>query len=115
MTGERAYLLGAGAVIGFALAYALPIVAEWPLAIYEPLAHRFSLGLPAGGVTLGYFGQVLWGLFGGLCGGLIGAGMGLGAAWRGKPLTETTSILAAAWALTALLLVGVYFTWLNWP
>ena len=111
MTGERAYLVGAGAVIGFALAYALPALAGWPLAIYEPLAHRFSLGLPAGGVTLGYFGQVLWGLLGGL----LGAGMGVGAAWRGKSLTEATSILAVAWALTALVLVGAYFTWLNWP
>lgn len=111
MTGERAYLVGAGAVIGFALAYALPIVAGWPLAIYEPLAHRFSLGLPAGGVTLGYFGQVLWGLFGGL----MGAGMGFGAAWRSKPPTEASSILAGAWALTAFVLAGAYFTWLNWP
>jgi hypothetical protein len=115
VTGERAYLVGAGAVIGFALAYALPIVAGWPLAIYEPLAHRFSLGLPAGGVTLGYFGQVLWGLSGGLIGGVLGASVGLGAAWRRKPVTEGAAILAGAWALTALVLVGAYFTWLNWP
>ena len=115
MTGERAYLVGTGAMIGFALAYALPSVAGLPLVIYEPLAHRFSLGLPAGGVTLGYFGQVLWGLLGGLLGSLLGAGMGFGAARRGRSLTEATSILAAAWALTALALVGAYFTWLNWP
>jgi hypothetical protein len=111
VTGERAYLVGAGAAIGFAVAYALPIVAGLPMVIYEPLAHRFSLGLPAGGVTLGYFGQVLWGLLGAL----FGAGVGLGAARRDRPLTEATTILAGAWALTALVLVGAYFTWLNWP
>lgn len=113
MTREsRGYLAVCAALVGFALAYALPGYARLPNLYYDPVARRFFVGLAPGPVPLGYFGQIGYGLVGAA---IFALAIGLGTRFlRREPSRETIG-LAAAWALTFLLLVGAYLTWNNWP
>jgi hypothetical protein len=107
----RAYLALAASAIGFALGYALPIYARLPSLFYDPLARRFIFGPKPGPLPMGYLGQIGWGLVGALAVG--GATHVLSRAK--KTISDQSLLLAAAWVLTALILVGAYFTWNNWP
>ena len=114
MKADRSFLCGCAALIGFALAYALPIYGRLPNPIYDPLAHKWHLAIPGslGPVPMGYLGQVFWGLGGAA----VSAAVVAVATMRQKrPLSERTQALASAWALTAVALVLAYFTWGNWP
>ena len=110
--GLRAYLAACAASVAFGLGYALPPFFHAPNLYYDPVARRFLLGARLGPLPMGYYGQVLWGLG-------LGAGAGL-AAWalcgrRRREPSPATLTLATAWALTSFVVVGIYFTWNNWP
>ena len=100
-------------MIGFALAYSLCDFGAWPRLHYLPYQGTWTLA-PAvsGDVAMVYVGTFLWGLGGGI----VGAGIGGAAAlaWK-KPLPDGALGLLAAWAMTAFLLAGAYYTWNLWP
>ena len=110
--GERSFFAACAALIGFALAYALPIYARLPHHFYDPIARRWMLARSAGPIPMGYVGQIVWGVAGALVAG--GACAIIVARLRHEP-TERAYGLWGAWALSALVLVGAYFTWNNWP
>ena len=108
----RAFVCVCAGAIAFALGYALPILFQVPNFYYDPLARRFFVGERAGSLPMGYYGQIAWALS-------LAALVALGA-WsvtgrRTREPRPGTLTLLTAWALSALVLVGVYFTWSNWP
>ena len=110
--GSRAAVVAAAALIGFALAYAVPVVLGSSNLVYDPLARRFLVAARPAALLMGYYGQLLHGLVGALALGLLA---GLVVARRRRPPAPATTSLLSAWALTLLALVGAYFTWQNWP
>ena len=111
MRRERAYFAVCAASIGWAIGYALPVYARLPNLYYDPQLARWIAGARPGSVPMGYYGQMLWGVGGAA----LAATIGLGVAWRRGPRADSAIGLAAAWTLSALLLVGAWFTWNNWP
>jgi hypothetical protein len=109
---QRALLLATCAVIGGALAYAACDWGRWPKLTYLPVTGELTLHPPPGAIAMGYVGMVLWGLGGAACGTLVGAGL---TRLRPHPWPTAALHLVAAWAGTALLLAGLYFTWSLWP
>jgi hypothetical protein len=108
----RAYFAGCAAVIGFALAYTLPIYARLPRTFYDPVARRWHWTAGLGPIPMGYVGQIVWGIGGGaLCAFLA---LGVVGRLRREP-SDRAYGLFAAWSLTALVIVIAYFTWNNWP
>jgi hypothetical protein len=108
----RAYFAACAALLGFVLAYVLPIYARLPKVIYDPIARRWVWAVSLGPIPMGYVGQCLWGLFGAL----VGAGVAnIVITARGDKPSSTAYGLFAAWVLTAIAIVGGYFTWSNWP
>lgn len=110
MTRGAAYLVACAALIGAALGYALPSFTHLPSLFYDPLARSFFVGGRTGSIPMGYYGQILWGAAGALVAGALVA-----VAYRRREPSDTAVGLAAAWAVTAVCLVGIYFTWNNWP
>ena len=108
---HRAYVLAMCAVIGGAFAYAACDWGRWPRITYHPLSGALALG-PASPIAIGFFGNVAWGLGGALCGALVGAGL---VRVRPGPWPDRVLHLFGAWALTAVVLAGGYFTWSLWP
>ena len=108
---ERVYFVVCAALIGFALAYALPSYAHFRNYFYDPIAHRWLWTNTPGPVPMGYYGLQVWGL----SGALFSAGIASLATRFMRPASERGHILWGAWALTALLIVLAYFTWNNWP
>ena len=109
---QRAYVIAACALIGGALAYALADWSRWPRLTYLPLAGEVTMHAPAGAIAITYLGMIAWGIGGAACGALAGAGV---AAAVRRPLPDRVLQLAGAWAITAILLAGLYFTWTLWP
>jgi hypothetical protein len=108
---QRAYVIGMCAIIGGAFAYAACQWGQWPHLMYTPLHGDFSFhGAPA--ITIHYYGLLLWGFGGLVCGALVGALLSkiFARAWSDLVLR-----LFGAWAITAVLLSGGYFTWSLWP
>lgn len=109
---QRAYAIATCALIGAALAYALCDWARWPRLTYLPLRGGVVMDAPADALSMNYLGVVAWGLGGAACGALVAA---LGArAWR-RPLPPIVLQLLGAWAITAILLAGAYYTFSVWP
>jgi hypothetical protein len=109
--GTAVYFAACAAIIGFALFYALPIYARLIRPYYDPIARRWFLADHAPPIPMGYVGQLLWAVAGALvCGGVAYA-----LTARGRAPSERAHSLAATWALSALVIVGAYFTWNNWP
>jgi hypothetical protein len=108
----RVYFAGCAALIGFVLAYALPIYARLPSTFYDPVARRWQLAVKLGPIPMGYYGQILWGISGALVAGGASAAL---LARRSRAPSENAYALWAAWALTAVVIVLGYFTWNNWP
>lgn len=108
---QRAYVIAMCAIIGGAFAYAACEWSDWPRLRYLPLHERVTLDAPAE-VSVIYLGIVAWGLGGMVAGALLGA-----AACRiaPRPWQDRVLHLFGAWAITALLLAGGYFTWGLWP
>jgi hypothetical protein len=110
--GARAYFIGCAAIIGFAIAFALPIYTRLPRAFYDPSARAWSWAVTLGPIPMGFVGQIIWGIAGAL---LAAGACGLVASRMTREPSDRAWQLAAAWALSAIAIVGAYFTWNNWP
>jgi hypothetical protein len=108
---QRAYVMAMCAIIGGAFAYAACEWGRWPRLGYAPLRGELSFE-PSSSITMVYLGIVAWGIGGLLCGALVGA---LLAKVFPRPWSDLALRLFGAWAITAILLAGGYFTWSLWP
>ncbi|TMQ21909.1 MAG: hypothetical protein E6J90_00535 [Deltaproteobacteria bacterium] len=108
---HRAYVIAMCAIIGGAFAYAACDWGRWPHLIYLPLQGRLALA-SSSPVAIEYLGLVAWGTGGACAGAVVGA-----ALCRALPRTWSAQVyrLFGAWAITAILLAGGYFTWRLWP
>jgi hypothetical protein len=108
---QRAYVIAMCAIIGGAFAYAACEWGQWPRLGYEPLQERWTFER-SHAIRMLYIGIVLWGIGGLVCGALVGAGL-----TKIFPRTWSDLVLRlfGAWAITAILLAGSYFTWSLWP
>jgi hypothetical protein len=109
---QRAYVIAMCAIIGGAFAYAACEWGRWPRLTYLPLAEHTTFSASPRGIAVVYPGLVLWGLGGAVCGALVGAVL---CRLFPRPWPVRTLHLFGAWALTALVLAGGYFTWSLWP
>lgn len=109
---QRAYVIAMCAVIGAALAYAASNWAHWPTLTYLPVQGEWTMHRPPGAIAMNYLGVVAWGVGGAATGTLVGAAV---CAVAKKPLSERIVMLLGAWAITAIVLAGAYFTWSVWP
>ncbi|MEO8845672.1 MAG: hypothetical protein ABI591_04555 [Kofleriaceae bacterium] len=109
---QRAFVIAACALIGAGFTYAACDWGQWPRISYLPISGDVVMKAPPGSVVMTYFGIVAWGLGGAICGSLIGA---MACAVIKKPLPDRALQLAGAWAITAILLAGSYYTWTLWP
>lgn len=109
---QRIYLLACALVIGFIGAYCLSEWAALPKLYYFPLAREWQLwSHPPSPVPMGYIGLILWGLGGALvCGALTWL---LSA--RLRQLSDGALRMIGAWALSAFILGGCFFTWNLFP
>ena len=108
---HRAYVIAMCAVISGAFAYAACDWGHWPHLIVLPVQRRVTFDA-GGALAIHYLGLAAWGA-GGVCtGALLGA-----AACRiaPRPWPAAAYRLLGAWAITALVLAGGYFTWNLWP
>jgi hypothetical protein len=111
-SAARAYFIGCAALIGYVLAYALPIYTRLPRTFYDPLARQWRWAASLGPIPMGYVGQIVYGISGALvCGGVTGL---IVSRMKSEP-GERAYAMWAAWTLTAVVIVGGYFTWNNWP
>jgi hypothetical protein len=108
---QRAYVIATCALIGGALAYALCDWARWPRLSYEPVTGDVTMH-PRAATAITYLGNVAWGLGGATCGALVGAAA---CAIAKKPWPERVLRLFGAWAITAVAMAGLYYTWTLWP
>ena len=104
----RNFVIGCAALIGFALAYALPSFARLPKLFYDPLARRWLWSNGPGALPISYYGVILYGIAGAVICAAIARFIKANPADRGFAL-------GAAWALTAPVLVMAYYAWNNWP
>jgi hypothetical protein len=108
---HRAYVIAMCAVIAGAFAYAACDWGHWPHLVILPVQQRLTLNA-RGALAIHYLGLVAWGT-GGLCAGaLLGAVLCRVAP---RPWPAAAYRLLGAWAITALVLAGGYFTWSLWP
>lgn len=108
---QRAYVIATCALIAGAFAYAANEWGSWTRITYLPLAEELTLSPPPA-ITIAYYGMFAWGLGGMLVGALVGA---LLCAIVPRPWPDRVLHLFGAWALTALVLAGSYYTWGLWP
>jgi len=108
---QRAYVIAMTAIIGAAFAYAACEWGRWPRLSYLPL-HRELTFEQTPSIAIVYLGIVLWGLGGLVLGALVGAVM---SRIFPRPWSALVLRLFGAWAITAILLAGGYFTWSLWP
>lgn len=108
---HRAHVIAMCAIIGGAFAYAACDWGGWPHLIYLPLSDRLVLE-PTTAIAIHYVGMVAWGAGGACVGAVIG-----GILCRAVPRTWPPRVyqLFGAWAITAIVLAGGYFTWSLWP
>lgn len=108
---QRAYIVAMCAIIGSAFAYAACEWGGWPKLYYMPLRNDVAFSTPQA-VSVGYPGIIAWGLGGVAVGALAGAILCRAVP---RPWPARTLRLFGAWAITAVLLAGGYYTWGLWP
>jgi NhaP-type Na+/H+ or K+/H+ antiporter len=110
---QRIYLACCGAVIGYALAYALSDFGRWPRLTYFPVERVWRLTEQmTAAAPMNYYGTVLWGVSGAAVGAAL---MGGGARLLGRELDRNWLALVGAWSVTAVALSASYFLWNIWP
>lgn len=109
---QRAFLIATCAIIGGAFAYAASEWGQWPRLCYLPLTGDWTFSPGRSNTAMVYPGLVLWGFGGAACGALVGAAL---VRMIPRVWTDRTLHLFGAWAITAILLAGGYFTWALWP
>ena len=108
---QRAYVIAMCAIIGAAFAYAACEWGQWPRLLYLPLHGEVTFERTTS-ISIVYLGIVLWGIGGLITGALVGAVLSKIFPRRWPDLVLR---LFGAWAITAILLAGSYFTWSLWP
>ncbi|MBS1119830.1 MAG: hypothetical protein H6Q90_2058 [Deltaproteobacteria bacterium] len=109
---QRAYVIAMCAIIGGAFAYAACDWGRWPRLLYLPLTQRVTFEAGSTSLSVIYYGTVAWGIGGALCGSLVGAML---TRIVPRPWPDRAIHLFGAWALTAIVLAGGYYTWSLWP
>lgn len=109
--GHRAYVIAMCAVIGGAFAYAACDWGRWPHLTYLPMSGTLTMAA-TDEVAIHYVGFVAWGIGGACTGALLGA-LACRLVPRRWPVRGYQ--LLGAWAVTAIVLAGSYFTWSLWP
>jgi hypothetical protein len=112
MRWQRAYVIATCAIIGGAFAYAACDWGQWPKLVYLPVTGELTFSPPPGAITIAYWGMLLWALGGAACGALAGAVL---VRLVRRPWSDRALQLFGAWAITAVLLTGLYYTWNLWP
>ncbi|MFT3699354.1 MAG: hypothetical protein QM831_39770 [Kofleriaceae bacterium] len=105
---QRVFVIASFALIGAAFAYAACDWGQWPRITYLPVAGQLTMKAPPGAIAMMYFGIIAWGLGGMVTGALVGA---IACRVWNKPLPDRALQLAGAWAITAIVLAGSYYTW----
>lgn len=108
---QRAYVIAMTAIIGGAFAYAACDWGHWPHVTYLPVSRTVTLA-PTRAVAIHYLGYVLWGAGGACTGALLGA---VACSVVRRPWPIRAYRLLGAWAITAIVLAGCYYTWSLWP
>ena len=109
---QRAFVIATCALIGAAFAYAACDWGHWPKLSYLPVTGEVTLHPAAGALSMVYLGMVAWGLGGAAVGALVGVVL---CAITRKAWPDRVLQLFGAWAITAIVLAGSYFTWSSWP
>jgi hypothetical protein len=109
---QRAFVIAACALIGGAFAYAACDWGRWPKLAYLPVTGEITMHAPTGALAIGYLGNVAWGTGGAACGAIAGATL---CAIAKRPWPDRALQLFGAWAITAILLAGSYYTWTLFP
>jgi hypothetical protein len=109
---QRAYIIATCAIIGFAFAYAACDWGQWTKLVYLPTTGELTLAPPPGAITIPYWGMLAWGAGGAATGAVIAVILVRIAA---RPWPDRVLGLFGAWAITAILLAGSYYTWSLWP
>jgi len=109
---QRAFVIAACGLIGGAFAYAACDWGQWPKLTSFPVTGEVGMHGRANAVAINYLGIVAWGLGGAACGALVGA---LLCVVVKRTWSDRTLQLFGAWAITAILLAGSYYTWSLWP
>jgi hypothetical protein len=110
---QERYAIACSAIIGWSLAYGLASWSRWTRLVYDPLSREWSWRQATYSPTpIDYWGLLAWGLGGAVVGAAIAV---IGARlWR-RALPRVVQTLLGAWAVTAFLYAGTYFTWMLWP
>jgi hypothetical protein len=108
---HRAYVIAMWAILGGAFGYGACDWGQWPHLTYLPLSGSVVLA-PTRAIAIHYLGLVAWGAGGACAGAVVGVVLCRVAPRAWSPQTYR---LLGAWAITAILLVGGYFTWSLWP
>jgi hypothetical protein len=110
---QRAYVAACAAVIGYCLMYAGATYGRLPKLTYYQIDHLWKWQKrPEGPVPSAFVGLWVWALVAGIVAGAAAWALG---ALRKRPIGERGLTLAMAWAATAFVVVGGYYTWNNWP
>ena len=110
---HKVYTAACFATIGFCIFYVACDFGDWPRLTYFQLERSWQwttgllLPLPSN-----YVGTVLWGIGGAMLSG--GVAYGACLLWR-RSLSPRVLRLFGAWAFTAFLGAGMYYTWNLWP
>lgn len=107
------YAIACCAIIGWSTAYALASWNRWTRLFYDPITRDFTWRATAPSpLPIDYWGLVAWGAGGAVA----GAAVALAASrLHRRALPQPVLVLLGAWALTAFLYAGTYFTWSLWP
>ncbi len=110
---QRGFVAACAGIIAHALTYAATTYGHLPKATYYQLDRLWRFEVRAQGtVPSGYVGMWIWALLAGL---IAGSATWVAMRWRSKPIGEASLSLAMAWAGTAFVIVGGYYSWNNWP
>ena len=109
---QRAYIIAMCAIIGGAFAYTACDWGRWPRLFYHPLRGHIVMKTRGSAIDIGYLGIFAWGIGGAAAGIVVGAVM---CALVRRRWADRTLHLFGAWAITAIVLAGAYYTWNLYP
>ncbi|HUH05279.1 MAG TPA: hypothetical protein VML75_24945 [Kofleriaceae bacterium] len=109
---QRRFLIACAAVIGYCVGYVVCDFGELQKLTYDPIARGWLMTSQPTPMSMAYPGMVLWGL----SGALVAGGLAYGATRLvNRELPGRVERLMGAWALTAFVFAGGYYTWGLWP
>ncbi len=110
---QRTYVSACAAVVGCCVAYVACDFGDWPRLTYFQFERvwRWTQG-QLSALPSNYVGTVFWGAVGGCTAGIFAW---VGCYVLGRPISHRWLRLWGAWAITAFLVGGLYYTWNLWP